>query len=111
MTDEEIAATVARVSLQNSPIPVRYFRSRREPVGISLTLCVTVPDRSTGEATQVFHVRFLASYDIDADRLIYTCRAMLIGAFLHEFAEAYHVDGVRVEDPHANDPPPVDLPF
>lgn len=66
---------------------------------------VEVPDRDTGLPRRLFHSRQFELATMTEQGLLELLRHVHYGIFTHEFCEAWHVDGVRVEDPHRWDEP------
>lgn len=63
-----------------------------------------VPDRERGEQTKIFNIRAMPwRDDMPEEYLLLAVEDHIRSVFHHEFAEAFHRDGVRVRDPHEGD--------
>lgn len=77
---------------------------------VRIVVNFTVPDRETGEprnlnATSLHSVGW-PSHQTPEDEvrdLLRACQRGLQGAVMHEFREALHFKGVRIDDPHRDD--------
>ena len=103
------------ISVRNFPLRVRALRLvtlREPPYGekrYRLDVVTAVAERDTGEPTTVTLSHELAACVVEsyaADRrevLLDFVYNALRGVLLHELDEAWHVDGVRVKDPHKSE--------
>lgn len=92
---EEARRCLKRVSIRNPPFPVLL---EIHDTG-RLTITLTVKDRDHG-----FEVHVMFDFEIllpitDAI-FLEVVESRLRAAWLHELHECYHVDGVRINDPH-----------
>lgn len=72
-------------SLSNSSVRVRYRYSAK--------------DRDSGLPTDI-HYQTTIDAELPRYKIERRLREALFHAFEHEFRECFHIDGVRVEDPH-----------
>jgi hypothetical protein len=115
MTTDEFIACVARIELRNPPFPIQIVARRMEYVvnsngkddvvgGVELTVAWEVPDRDTGLPQPVSTVQQFRARDIghmDEKAVFEVIYRSVMNAFYHELQEMWHIDGVRVRDPHA----------
>lgn len=112
---ELVEAIVARVAVKNPPFPIRLVVRDLGTLEVGLAAITLVPDRDTGLPSKVTHTRLLPRHqveDFSRDRVEFE-RAILRevtelvrSVFIHEFDECFHIDGVRVRDPHAREAMP-----
>lgn len=94
---------LTQVELRNFPFPVYLFVQGPHVAWMPGRVCARfhVPDRDTGNPSSVTHVLTLSPVDADDNE---GARDVLFDALLHalrhELREAFHVEGVRVFDPH-----------
>lgn len=103
---DDIDALLARVKMQHSPIRFGPMHASRKsftcPHG-EIIVPTYVPDRETGIEVAVTFQFTLPPYLRNEAEFYWWLGKQLETIFVHEFKEAFHVDGVRVLDPHAND--------
>lgn len=106
MTYDEFCAALSRVTMKNPPFPVEVEpRLRFDRLGVAVTW--RAPDRDTGKPTRITEEHDMPPLDYikEADVFALVHRAV-VKSFLHECDECFHVDGVRMFDPHAKDARP-----
>ena len=104
MTVDKARAALARVL---SRIELRRWPWKITPhatIGGSEVLFVTeeVPDRDSGQLTNLGGMQYGLPPSLEDEALIGWVYVQLQRHVLHELAESFHVDGVRVCDPHTS---------
>lgn len=103
---DDIDALLARVKMQHSPIrfgPMRASRMSMSCPHGEIIVPTYVPDRETGiEIAVTFQFSIPPYLRCEAEFYAWLGKE-LQSIFVHEFREAFHVDGVRLLDPHARD--------
>lgn len=99
---ERLRKIASRVTMVNSPIAISSVSISELEGDYHATISVLVPDRESGTPRAVFHTRRIYE-DYEEAMLLDVIREMTRNVFNHEWAEAFHVDGVRVHDPHKYD--------
>lgn len=96
-TIKEFEQCLQRIEIRNPPFPISIYI--RELVGIArLHIDTVVNDRDDGRPTEVhFNFKLEPMYEEQFIEYVESC---LRGVFLHELAETFHLDGVRVHEPH-----------
>lgn len=103
MTFAEAKKIAETVTMKNPPW--RHWRmvflDRLDEAGMRIQISFEAPDRDNGQPTQVFVIRGCAEYQLRDERsIVHEVRKAIETAFLHELDESFHVNGVRVNDPH-----------
>lgn len=95
-----------RVTLKNSAISlIKIDLNGSEAGAMDMIINVVVQERDTGELITVMHPHHIPPFT-EMKEFVRWFESKMELVFLHELWESYHVDGVRVNDPHKNDPPP-----
>ena len=100
---------LARVELRNFPFPIR-FEIEGVPSFERLFIEYRARDRDTGEEVTIRHSRAVDSYVFHAapeerfDLFVRFLREALLDVLRHELDEAMRADGVRLFDPHRDEP-------
>ena len=108
MTDalrEMVLSFLPRVEVRHLRYPVRWRVTAPGVEPVVLTLIAGVNDRDHGQIADTLR-HLVVRPDITPTGLARLMLDQLQDFMAHEAAEAFHVDGVRVFDPHA---PPVDV--
>lgn len=88
------------------PIPMRGPFVHVTARSIYFDLLLKAPDRDTGEIKEFIHTRIIPNQIYDEQFLLDFIRGMMFAAYIHEFNEAFCVDGLRIYDPHTNEAEP-----
>lgn len=114
MAVDVLDEALASVSLKNPAFPIDLVVTRSHE-RTALEVRLLVPDRETGVDTRVIHSFPVPPWKLMNGRwsradAVQWVRLCLDRAIRHEVDEWWHVDGVRVRDPHApNYPDRVEL--
>lgn len=96
---------LARISLRNPAIATRLrLRPGYSRIGATLEVRLLSPHRDTGEMIEVSldtHLRW--GEDYPEGYAIHQIMHAIEQAWLHELRECFHVDGVRIKDPHGGE--------
>lgn len=88
--------------LRNFIVPdCRFDLTITNHLDVVLTITASVPDQVTGTPSKVRCTAHLPP-KLDPTDIMNFARRLLIDLLRHEIDEAFHVDGVRVFDPHSN---------
>lgn len=106
----EIEAIARRVTWKNGPIPLLEVRVEATVTpDLQWTVIYRVAERDTGEPFRLYFVELLPAPPeaLEGKELVRYVVAMMQAHTLsiheHEAREAFHFDGVRVDDPHQGD--------
>ncbi len=99
-----------RIELRNFAIPTKirldYEAGMLNGIeGLDLVITIRVLDRQTGAPTTLTQREFMErpwwwESSFFRDRILHSIERLM----LHEVREAFHVDGLRIHDPHKNEP-------
>lgn len=108
MTLQQFIDTVAACELRNFPLRLRVTASEATiPVaGVRVVAVMAVRDRDSGHEVEVAVSLTIDWYRVsrmEREDVVDAVRTLLLEAVTHEFNEAWHVDGQRVNDPHRHE--------
>jgi hypothetical protein len=101
VAEADFMRQLREVTFRNFPLPLRIRVTRDEflPEMYEMRASIMVPDRDTGEATQVVRsCGFLRR--VEMMRVQQQIYFEVVALLHHEVDESFHVGGVRVRDPH-----------
>jgi len=102
-----VLSLIERVEVRNfAPLPHLTIDANEAPGGVSVVVSSVVAERDDGTAMPLALARFVPDGGEDAS-VFDAIYSAILGMLLHELNEAWHIDGVRVRDPHAR---PASLP-
>jgi len=105
---DRVQAVIWKVELRRFAYDVRWVLTAPHitPLGVTL-IAASIPDRDTGVLADVVVPTLVPPRLLEADdQVIASFLFDLLVAFVrHEAAEAFHLDSVRVFDPHARKEP------
>lgn len=95
----DVPALVNRIQLRNPPFPIALGCAGQGNFWL-VTISWRVPHRD--EPTRLVDVASYVTVAPSAtpERVLLEIEDRIRGAFVHEFQECFHIDGVRVRDPH-----------
>lgn len=98
-----IQKVIDGIQLRNFRYPVRWTLTNPDVTPMAVTMTATVLERDSGRETLVLlHNTVLESWEREDARGIAAKLQGMLRTFLrHEADEAFHLDGVRIFDPHA----------
>lgn len=112
MTAAEAAEIIRRrILLKNPPMEMTLGTEVVHDDSISMStgririwVKYRVPARDTGDVIPISNWQDIMLWDgFREEELVDMVEYQVRGAFLHEFGETFHLDGVRVRDPHAGE--------
>ena len=92
----------SRYSLVNSPIDLDIIFTKLDEDSVQVKLVMQVPDRDTGEIG-IFSNTNTIKRDWSLVNIDSRIEWAVKNIFVHEFKEAFHINGIRVLDPHKDD--------
>lgn len=103
-----VIAIVKRLEMRNPPFPIHPPRVTVTNGAIVIVVAIEVRDRDAGDRRTLYHtagidvgtLSFLESRGRLDAHVLMIYEGLLERIFEHEFAEAFHRDGVRARDPH-----------
>lgn len=98
----DVPALVKRIEIRNPPFPVELTCHRQVTVGGWLVhVTWKVPHRDNPmKLVEIGCYAMIKDHDSEMYALM-EIEDRIRGAFVHEFQECFHIDGVRIRDPHA----------
>lgn len=100
---EAVEFVRTRIELKNPPFPGTKLMAENVAGALRLTLRFEVPHRDTGEIGPIYQTEIISAFDdfpMPPDYFKHHVADFVRRAFMHEFGECFHVDGVRIFDPH-----------
>lgn len=94
----EACAVLAHVTFRNPPFPI-WLNMRQRHETVHLEIAMLVRDREHGGPITA-RIAEPIMLPMRRDAFFAYVAAAVRGAFIHEFSETFHVNGVRVYDPH-----------
>lgn len=95
---QELREALRRIDLQFPAIPTKIDVDRTGG-SVMLRIHVSVPDRRTGAGITVTH-SFKVPDGISCSQFLRFVEQRACGTWIHEFEEAFHLDGERIREPH-----------
>lgn len=93
-----------RIELRNFPLQVARFTLAEVPspdyATFKAEITVIVKDRDTGKENELTFSHVAPGYEHECGWIVELVRRTVHGLMNHEVDEAWHVDGIRVNDPH-----------
>lgn len=97
----DIINVLKTITLKHPPFPIRLAVGTMNDK-VAFYAFTMVPDRETGRLVEVTHVDYLSKYDgYYKEAVLARAESFLRSVFLHELFECFHVEGIRIRDPHA----------
>lgn len=100
---DKLRTIVDRVQVRNPPYPITKHLHPCGDGTATLIVAWQVPDRDVPEKLVTINHYRTIDVRMPPDLIVSVVTNALRTAFDHEFAECLHVDGIRVNDPHAAD--------
>lgn len=102
---DDVRASIKRCEIKNPPFPITmtidpdpYFGALGS--GVMVRFDAKVKDRDGGHEIALQCGRIFYTTESDA-YIVREIEAVVKEIFMHEFHECWHMDGIRVHDPHA----------
>lgn len=98
-----------RISIKNPAIRDLTIEAAVDEAhdAVRITLRHVSPGRDDGQPQALFFMHLISVHEIDRMPDDYVLRGLVADIvrqlYLHEFQECFHIDGVRVFDPHAEE--------